>query len=259
MNIFEILKDFIKKQFNKKALLQTGQIDEYAKRAESIDDISLIKQFYNKCSNELKDEIKNAPNDVYCSKLQTPISNEQLIRLTKAFFESIDLDYFNKINTILNNENPDFKLNISTSSDIENAVSNPNDKPLNINVRQYGDLRDIYGLVHELTHCLDIDKGDNSTRQLLGEIAPQCMERLLDDFLIKHTNSEKIDIDILFEDIEKRKYVTFLSRMKNAQHFCKLEDQKDKGIIPNRKNFRSRKRCQICFSTVRAESILQRS
>lgn len=58
-------------------------------------------------------------------------------------------------------------------------------------------------LYNELTHCLDVDKGDNTTRQLLGEIAPQCMERLLDNFLIKQSNLEKFDIDTLLEDIEK--------------------------------------------------------
>lgn len=176
--------------------------------------------------------------------MQTKISDEQLIRLTKDFFQSIDFDYFNKINTILDHTNSDFKLNISTLSNIENAVGNPNEQhPINIDVRQYGDLRDIYGLVHELTHCLDVDKGDNTTRQLLGEIAPQCMERLLDNFLIKQSNSEKFDIDTLLEDIEKRKYTTFLSRMKNVQHFFELEDQKDKGIIHRRKNFRANKGC----------------
>lgn len=69
------------------------------------------------------------------------------------------------------------------------------------------------------------------------------MERLLDNFLIKQSNLKKFDIDTLLEDIEKRKYTTFLSRMKNVQHFFELEDQKDKGIIPRRKNFRANKGC----------------
>lgn len=54
MNVVNIIKNFIKTQFNKKPLLQAGQIDEYAKKAEAIDDISLIKQIYNKCSKRIR-------------------------------------------------------------------------------------------------------------------------------------------------------------------------------------------------------------
>lgn len=58
MNVVDIIKNFIKTQFNKKPLLQAGQIDEYAKKAEAIDDISLIKQIYNKCSKRIRNRNK---------------------------------------------------------------------------------------------------------------------------------------------------------------------------------------------------------
>lgn len=58
MNVVDIIKNFIKTQFNKKPLLQAYQIDEYAKKAEAIDNISLIKQIYNKCSKRIRSRNK---------------------------------------------------------------------------------------------------------------------------------------------------------------------------------------------------------
>ena len=73
--------------------------------------------------------------------------------------------------------------------------------------------------MHELTHTLDIDNGDTNTRRVLGEIAPQCMERLLDIFLIKNCNLFGFNMEKLQEDINMRRFTTFLSRVQNAIDF----------------------------------------
>lgn len=45
------------------------------------------------------------------------------------------------------------------------------------------DLRDLYGIVHEVTHTFDLRNGDTESRKIFGEIVPQCMERMLDEYL----------------------------------------------------------------------------
>ncbi len=101
--------------------------------------------------------------------------------------------------------------------------------PININVTEYGDLRDIYGLIHELTHSFDIDNGDTSTRRILGEVAPQCMERLLDNYLLENGNSFGFDNDILLKDIDIRRLTTFISRTQNALDFNSKVGNREKN------------------------------
>lgn len=74
-------------------------------------------------------------------------------------------------------------------------------------------------MIHELTHCLDVDNGDTDARRVLGEVAPQCMERLLDQYLIENCELLGLNKKILLNDIDKRRLSTFVSRAQNAIHF----------------------------------------
>ena len=71
--------------------------------------------------------------------------------------------------------------------------------------------------MHELTHSWDSRNGDNSTNKILGEIAPQCMERLLDNFLIKMSDEDKkrynFQDDVLTQDIKSLNIKTFVLRL----------------------------------------------
>ena len=79
-----------------------------------------------------------------------------------------------------------------------------------------------YEMIHELTHTLDIDNGDTTTRRVLGEVAPQCMERMLDNYLLTMTDNELnkygFNKTILEKDIQDRRLSTFASRFHNTQN-----------------------------------------
>ena len=62
-----------------------------------------------------------------------------------------------------------------------------------------GDLRNLYGVVHEVTHTLDLKNGDTEARKIFGEVTPQCAERLLDEFLLHLTQikNQSLQIDFL--------------------------------------------------------------
>ena len=53
-------------------------------------------------------------------------------------------------------------------------------------------------------------------------VAPQCMERLLDKYLMENCELLGFNREMLSKDIEKRKLSTFVSRAQNAIHFNNL-------------------------------------
>jgi len=165
----------------------------------------------------------------YNEPLSTKISKEQCIDIVRKFFEGFNDEIFTKINNILERKDERFNLSIDKRWGGENSVSNPDIKPIDIKVTEYGDLRDAYGLVHELTHCLDIENGDSSTRRVLGEVAPQCMERLLDSYLMENCNSLGLNNELLLEDIENRRFATFISRVQNAFDFTSEIGSREKN------------------------------
>ena len=165
----------------------------------------------------------------YNEPLQTQISDEQLTRIVKGFFEDFDAETFNKISNILDGKDNRFNLSIDEKWNGESSVSNPNTMPIDIKVGKYSDLRTVYELVHELTHCLDVENGETTTRRVLGEVAPQCMERLVDFYLIENCNLFGMDKGKLEEDIDKRKFTTFISRAQNAIDFTSKVGNREKN------------------------------
>ena len=197
-------------------------IDYYPIFTRSIDDINFIEMFEKQLPQNIRTIIDNSKGNIYNKPLSTQISSDQLMQITKDFFENIDSEISSQVNSILDGKDNRFNLNIDSNGNGENQVSNPNRIPIDIDVTQYGDLRDVYGLVHELTHCLDIDNGDTDTRKILGEVAPQCMERLLDKYLMENCELLGFNSEMLSKDIEKRKLSTFVSRAQNAINFNNL-------------------------------------
>ena len=84
-------------------------------------------------------------------------------------------------------------------------------------VKETGTLTDVYALVHEISHTFYVQNGFNESRMILGEVVPQCMERLLDVFLMDLTDEQKqnigFDEQILKEDIRNRKISTSIDRL----------------------------------------------
>ena len=84
-----------------------------------------------------------------------------------------------------------------------------------------GSLHDLYNLVHETTHYFTFR--DTATERIFSEVAPQCMERVLDDFLLQLSDKEldryNFKKEELSDDIRKRRVISFASRYKAAQDF----------------------------------------
>ena len=95
-------------------------------------------------------------------------------------------ELYEKYNAIVNGSNPNIMLQMEEFNGKGASVNSPEKMPVTVYVPIRGDIRQLYELVHECTHTFDIDNGDTSTRKVLGEVAPQCMERLFVDQQIKN-------------------------------------------------------------------------
>lgn len=214
--------DFIITIFNKKqrAQLLSPPKTRYQELVESIDDLELCKMFINEVTPEIK-QIERKYGDVAPNyPLQTKISENDTIEIVQKFFASIDEKIFKKVNDVITGQNSKIKLEFDQDIERGANVSGCDKYTFVVHVPIFGDLRQLYDMVHELTHILDIDNGDTETRKVLGEIAPQCMERLLDDFLLKMSDEEMqkygFDKAIIEKDIQRRRIMTFLTRYHNA-------------------------------------------
>lgn len=172
---------------------------------------------------------KNLQNERYIGNypLQTKLTKLQIIELTKKFFASIDITLANQVQKIFEKRNPKvvLKTPLYDGTTEANVLMLYNGELLIVKVPMRGDLRDLYGMVHELTHTFDTTNGDTMTRKILGEVAPRCMERMLDNFLLNMSQEDLLKYGInretLLKDIQNRKITTFLSSVDNAIAFNK--------------------------------------
>lgn len=222
MQLKDFFKNIINRFMNMKKKLPLNNQDEYTEILDSIDVLGLSRELEKNISQDLENKIKAYNrSDIYHYPLKSKISQKDSIEIVKSFFASIDNDISIKIDQILSNTSNNAYVELGLNNGQEEAnASNPNKKPVRVFVPIKGDLRDVYSLVHELTHTLDIDNGDTVARRILGEVAPQCMERMLDNFLVNMSQEDRqkygFDFEILKEDINKRKLTTFISRYRNA-------------------------------------------
>lgn len=182
--------DFFKRIFGKKDNKQLLDVPKtkYQELVESIDDLELCKMFVERTNRNVTPEIEKIiqqyESKTYDYPLQTRISKENSLELARSFFESIDNGLCKKYNEIVNGVNPNIMLEMERFNGKGACVTNPDKMPVTVYIPIRDDIRQLYELVHECTHTFDIDNGDTPTRKVLGEVAPQCMERLLDDFLL---------------------------------------------------------------------------
>ncbi len=224
---------FFKRIFGKKDNKQLLNAPEtrYRELVESIDDLEICKMFVERTTRNVTLEIENAiqpyqqyqqaGNMVYNFPVQTTITKDDTIELARRFFESIDDGLCEKFNNIVNGNNPNIVLEMEDYNGKEASTTNPNEMPVTVYVPIRDDIRQLYELIHECTHIFDIDNGDTPTRMVLGEVAPQCMERLLDDFLLELSNEDMqrygFERSTIEKDVKTRRITTFLSRFNNAQ------------------------------------------
>lgn len=235
-------------------LLGKGNDDtEYRKLVESIDDVSLAKDFLKEIDDrgldskiqEFEKNCKENNIKVYEYPLKTKISPTKLVTLTQMFFESIDSRLGQRAADImLGKENGkqyigysvypkdknlefyytkyDFDKRGFREKECSAQVTAPRGEnhSLKVYVPLIGDLNDLYNNIHEITHTFDSKEGDSPTRRILGEILPECMERMLDDYLLGLSDEEMIEYgfnrDDLESDINLRRYTTFLERRGNT-------------------------------------------
>jgi len=219
--------DFFKRIFNKKTNQQTlnGQRTRYSEYVESIDDLELCKMFVERTTRSVTPEIvkiiQQYEGKTYDYPLQTRISKDDSLELARRFFESIGNGFCEKYNKIINGGNPNLIFKMEEFNGKGACVTGPDKMPVTVYVPIRGDIRQLYELVHECTHTFDIDNGDTPTRKVLGEVAPQCMERLLDEFLLKMSDEDMqkygFDRETIIKDVKDRRIITFLSRFNNAQ------------------------------------------
>lgn len=209
---------------NKKNLL------EQSKRNQTRD--YLLEKYYDDL--KLSDEFKQSMIDVFSKneldfekifiqynssdmyKLNTRINYDTIIEIAKRFFSEIDSEYANYFKMRMKD-----KIGITYGN---HPYTNVNSR--NIELTSYGDLRDLYTIVHEFSHLFDSKIGDTSTRNILTETVAQSIERLLDSFLmrldINQLKKYGISKQQLSQDILERRISTFIQRMKSTNDVRKV-------------------------------------
>ena len=240
MKIVDFFKKLFDKKYNKQLL--DAPKTQYQELVESIDDLELCKMFVERTTRNVTPEIEKAiqpylqyqqaGNKVYEFPVQTAITKEDTLELAQRFFASIDESLCEKFNNIINGNNPNIVLEMEKDNGKGASATNPNEMPVIVYIPIRNDIRQLYELVHECTHTFDIDNGDTPTRSVLGEVAPQCMERLLDDYILEMSDEDmqrySFDRKTIEKDIKDRRIATFLSRFNNAQNLYRRCGDKTK-------------------------------
>ena len=200
------IKEFINRQVDRSLNKKVDRILEHY-----YDDLELSSIFFsyyngNTNINTLYDEY-NPKKGMF--NLNTKLTREQTIELAHKFFKSISSELDNYFMSLVNNPNL-----VHFDKNENNPRSNREQGEAYLT--EYGDLRDLYTIVHEISHLFDYRK-NNVTGKLLTETNAQCMERLLDLFLLSLSNEElqkyNIDTYILIKDIYNRNIATFFTRL----------------------------------------------
>lgn len=164
---------------------------------------------------------------IYNLPLASKLSENQTISLAKQFFSSLGTELSNRANRVLSGEDSQFKFVFEKYGQSLDRNGNPREAEVSKFSEVYcpikSDLRDLYSIIHEVTHTFDLGNGDTEARKIFGEIAPHCMERMLDEYLLNLSdgNIQKYGFDrnILIQDVRNRQVSTFLSRKDNIKSF----------------------------------------
>ena len=91
--------------------------------------------------------------------------------------------------------------------------------------KETGTLTDVYSLVHEISHTLYVQNQFGEARMILGEVIPQCMERMFDGYLIELAERKEVymNVECLKKDIIKRKISTAIDRFRMTRKIAKGE------------------------------------
>ena len=154
------------------SVLKAGVIREYTDGLERKLNLQYLDNQYGK-------QIGNG-NNTYDFELKSKLTEQQVLDLAKKFFSSLGTDFEKKAEPVIDGKSTKFKF--ITEPYGQTTI---NGQPLGPSLRNFdeifcpmhGDLRDLYSVVHEVTHSMDLEKGETEARTIFGEIAPQCMDR----------------------------------------------------------------------------------
>ena len=200
-------------------IIDSGIIRDLERDIDNSLNIKNIDSFYRK---KLKNE-----KSIYNMPLDSKLSEMQTIELAKQFFSSLGTKLSNKATQVIESKSSKFKFVLEKYGKSLDKEGNPKEAEVSNFSEVYcpmrGDLRDLYSIVHEVTHTFDLKNGDTETRKIFGEIAPQCIERMLDEYLLnlndKDIQKYGLNRNVLIQDVRKRQVSTFLSRKDDIKSF----------------------------------------
>lgn len=202
---------------------------------EYFDDIGLA----NKTSNEINDlinrlricgvDIKKVFSE--CgrdSTLKTKVDRNQAIDIVLGFFREFGIDVSKLLEEGKYNNESEQAVHLSFYKGVKrNETTSPTfaREDVHAYAKETGTLTDVYSLVHEISHTLYVQNQFGEARMILGEVIPQCMERMLDSYLIGLAERKEVDMDVkcLKKDITKRKISTAIDRFRITSRIAKGE------------------------------------
>ncbi len=202
---------------------------------EYFDDIGLA----NKTSNEINDlinrlricgvDIKKVFSE--CgrdSTLKTKVDRNQAIDIVLGFFREFGIDVSKLLEEGKYNNESEQAVYLSFYKGVKrNETTSPTfaGEDVHAYAKETGTLTDAYSLVHEISHTLYVQNQFGEARMILGEVIPQCMERMLDSYLIGLAERKEVDMDVkcLKKDITKRKISTAIDRFRMTSRIAKGE------------------------------------
>lgn len=197
----------------------SGIVRDFEKDIDNGINITRLDAFYGK---KLENE-----KSIYNMPLVSRLSEMQTIELAKQFFKNLGTDLSNNAIQVIECKSSKFKFIFEKYGKSLDNKGNPREAEVSnfseIYCPRRDDLRDLYSIVHEVTHTFDLENGDTESRKIFGEIAPQCMERMLDEYLLnlndKDIQKYGLNRTTLIQDVRNRQVSTFLSRKDNIKYF----------------------------------------
>ena len=202
---------------------------------EYFDDIGLA----NKTNNEINDlinrlricgvDIKKVFSE--CgrdSTLKTRVDRNQAIAIVFGFFREFGIDVSKLLEEGKKSNESGQTVYLSFNKGVKrNETTSPTfaGEDVHAYAKETGTLTDVYSLVHEISHTLYVQNQFGEARMILGEVIPQCMERMLDSYLIGLAERKEVDMDVkcLKKDITKRKISTAIGRFRMTSRIAKGE------------------------------------
>ena len=202
---------------------------------EYFDDIGLA----NKTNNEINDlinrlricgvDIKKVFSE--CgrdSTLKTRVNRNQAIDIVFGFFREFGIDVSKLLEEGKKSNESGQTVYLSFNKGVKrDETTSPTfaGEDVYVYAKETGTLTDVYSLVHEISHTLYVQNQFGEARMILGEVIPQCMERMLDGYLIELAGRKGFDVDIgtLKENIIKRRISTAIDRFRMASRIAKGE------------------------------------